>query len=59
MDHACQRSKLVGERYCIGTVDDELALADHVYQFDAGEHGAGGPERFKVEHRLVTRLMAR
>jgi len=36
----------------IGAVDCELALADHVHQFDAGEHGARGPERFEVEHRL-------
>ncbi len=49
-DHSCQRIKLAGERHCIGAVDCELALADHVYQFDAGEHGAGTPDRFEVEH---------
>jgi len=50
-DYSCQRRKLVGERHCIGAVDRELALADHVHQLDAGEYGAGGPERFEVEHR--------
>ena len=50
-DHSCERIKLIGERHRIGAVDGELALANHVYQFDAGEHGASGPERFEVEHR--------
>ena len=49
-DHSCQLTKLFGERHCIGAVDGELALANHVYQFGAGEHGASGPERFEVEH---------
>jgi len=50
-DHSCQRRKSVGERHSRGAIDCELALADHVHQFDAGEHGAGGPGRFEVEHR--------
>ncbi|WP_370660712.1 transposase, partial [Massilia eurypsychrophila] len=48
-DYSCQRRKLVGERHCISAVDCELALADHVHQLDAGEHGAGRAERFEVE----------
>jgi hypothetical protein len=43
-DHSCQRRKLVGGRHCIGAVDRELALADHVDQFNAGEHGSGCAE---------------
>lgn len=43
-DYSCQRRKLVGKRHRLGAVDYELALADHVYQFDAREHGAGGAE---------------
>jgi putative transposase len=35
-DHSCQRRKLVGERCDLDSVNCELALADHVYQFDAG-----------------------
>ena len=50
-DLARQRIKLVGERHRIGSVDCELALADHVHEFDAGEHAVGGAERFEVEHR--------
>jgi hypothetical protein len=34
-NHSFQRSKLLGERHDIGAVDCELALADHVSQFDA------------------------
>lgn len=26
--------------------------ADHMHQLDDGEHAAGGPEGFEVEHRL-------
>ena len=51
MDHSCQRRKLIRERHALGTVDCELALADHMHQFNAGEHGAGGFEGFKVEHQ--------
>lgn len=51
-DHSCDRGKLVGERNCIGAVDCELALADHVNQFNAGQYGAGRPEQFEVEHGL-------
>ena len=49
-DHSCQRRKLFGERHYVSAVDCELTLADHVDQFDAGEHGASRPERFEVEH---------
>jgi hypothetical protein len=44
---------LVGERHRIRTVDRELALADHVHEFDAGEHAAGAAERFEVKHRPI------
>jgi len=50
-DHSCQRRKLLGERHCIGAVNSELALADHVDQFNAGEHAVGAQDRFEVEHR--------
>ena len=50
-DHSCQRRKLLGEQHCIGAVNRELALADHVDQFNAGEHAVGAQERFEVEHR--------
>jgi len=40
-DLSRKRIKLVGERHRIGSVDCELALADHVHELDAGEHGAG------------------
>ena len=43
-DHSRQRRKLVGERHRMRAVVRELALADHVDQFDAGEDGAGGAE---------------
>jgi hypothetical protein len=33
-----------------------LALADHVHQLNASEHGASGSERFKVEDRPGHRL---
>jgi hypothetical protein len=42
---------LVRERNGLGTVDCELAIADHVHQFVAGEDGAGGPKQFQVEHQ--------
>lgn len=42
---------MVGGRHRIGAADCELALADHVHELDAGENGAGGAERFEVEHR--------
>ena len=51
-DHSYQGRRLVGQRHGLGAVDCELALVDHVHQFDAGEHGARGPERFEVEHQL-------
>jgi len=31
--------------------DQQLALSDHVHQFDSGEGYSGGPEGFKTEHR--------
>ena len=40
-DIARESIKLVGERHRIRAVDRELALADHVHEFDAGEHGTG------------------
>src|SRR5471030_537987 len=43
-EHSRQRRKLVGERHRMRAVVRELALADHVDQFDAGEDGAGGAE---------------
>ena len=33
------------------TCDQQLALPDHVHQFDSGEGYSGGPEGFKTEHR--------
>ena len=50
-DHSCQRIKLVGERHLIRVVVRELALADHVHEINADEHGTGGSELFEVEHR--------
>ena len=50
-DLARQRIKLVGERHRIGSVDCELALADHAHEFDACEHAVGGAKLFEVEHR--------
>lgn len=41
---------MVGDRYCIRVVKSELALADHVHEFDADEYITGTPERLKVEH---------
>jgi hypothetical protein len=35
---------LLGERHRMRAAVRELALADHVDQFDAGEDGAGGTE---------------
>jgi hypothetical protein len=52
MGHSFLRTKLVGERHGRGAVGCELALANHVDQFNACEHGAPGLERLKVEHRL-------
>jgi len=43
---------LVSERHCLGSIDCELALADHVHELDAGEHAVSGSERFDVEHGL-------
>ena len=43
-DSPCQRIKLVGERYGSGAIDSELALANHVHEFDAGKHIAGRSE---------------
>jgi len=48
-DLSCQRIKLVGGRHRVGTIDCELALADHVHEFDAGDHANGAAERFEVE----------
>src|SRR5471030_3191381 len=50
-DLSCQRIKLVGERHRIGAIDRVLALANHVHEFDAGEHATSAAERFEVEHR--------
>lgn len=50
-DLAHQHIKLVGARHRIGSVDCELALADHVHELEAGKHVVGGAERFEVEHR--------
>jgi len=35
-DLSCQRVKLVGKRYAIAARHVELALANHVHEFDAG-----------------------
>ena len=43
-EHSSQCIKLVGERHPIRAVDRELALADHVHELDASEHGTGGSE---------------
>ena len=32
---------LDGERYGSGAIDSELALANHVHEFDVGKHIAG------------------
>ena len=40
-DLSCQRVKLVGKRQFAAALQHELALADHVHEFDAGQDISG------------------
>src|SRR5450830_2196100 len=50
-DLSRQGIKLLGKRPGSSPIEHEPALADHVHELNAGEHGAGGAERLEVEHR--------
>ena len=43
-DLSCQRVKLVGKRQFAAALQQELALADHGHEFDAGQDISGGPK---------------
>jgi hypothetical protein len=47
---SCQRVKLVGKRRFF-TLQHELAFANHMYQFDAGQDRARRSKRFETRHR--------
>ena len=46
---SCQRVKLVGKRP-VFTLQHELAFANHMHQFDAGQDRARRSKRFEAEH---------
>jgi hypothetical protein len=46
----CQCVKLVGQRHAF-TLQHELAFANHMHQFDAGQDRARRSKRFETEHR--------
>lgn len=48
-DWSCQRVKLVGERHAIAACHQELAFADHVHQFDAGQNSVRRATGFDAE----------
>jgi len=43
---------LFGKRHCIATFEIELAFADHMHQFNAGQDIPGGLKRFKCRRRF-------
>jgi len=47
---SCQCVKLVGKRHTFAR-QHELAFANHMHQFDAGQNRAGRSERLEAEHR--------
>lgn len=49
-DLSCQRAKLVSERHRDGSVNDELALPNHMHQLDASEHIGRNAERLEAQH---------
>ena len=49
-DLSCQSIKLVGKRPLACTGDRELSLANHVHEFDAGQHVSSRTKGFEVEH---------
>jgi hypothetical protein len=47
---SCQCVKLVRKRHAL-TLQHELAFANHMHQFDAGQDRAGRSKRLETEHR--------
>jgi hypothetical protein len=47
-----QRVKLVGKRYAIAARHVELAVANHVHEFDASQNHARRSKRLETEHWL-------
>jgi hypothetical protein len=51
-DLSCQSIKLFDKRHGFATFEIELAFADHVDQFNAGEDVPRGLKGLKSEHRF-------
>ena len=50
-DLSCQRIKLVGKRHAVAAFHHELAFANHVHEFDAGQDCLRRAKRLEAEHR--------